>query len=73
MDKNNNGTTDKLVKKASGEAPNDQENLVELLSAPECVYPIQPVTSDSPTWIDELITYITSIILPDDRDRARKI
>lgn len=39
----------------------------------EHIYLAQAMISDSPTWVDELVDYISSDILLEDKDKARQI
>lgn len=71
VDRNSNETAKRLAKIASGETNNDLGSLVELLSTSEHIQPLQSAASYFPTWVDELVNYISLNILPDDKDKAR--
>lgn len=71
VDESHNEMADKMAKIVSGETPNDMGVTIELLSTLEHIYPLQQSILDSPTWIDELVNYICSDILPEDKNKAR--
>lgn len=73
VDQSNNEMADKFAKIASGETPNDMEIEIELYPSLAHIQPLQSVTCDPPTWVDELMNYISLDILPDDKERARHI
>lgn len=49
VDWNSNKVKDRLAKIVSGETPNDLRILIELLSTPKHIHPLQLATSDFPT------------------------
>lgn len=71
--RDDNEIVDKLAKITFGEAPNNLGITVDLISHSTSICPIQPIASDSQSWVDELINYILSDILPEDKDKARQI
>lgn len=73
IDRSKNEVADKLTKIASGETPNDLKIEIELYSSTTHIQPLHPIMSDAPTWVDEIINYISQDILPDDKERARQI
>lgn len=59
MDRSNNEVADKLAKIAAEKTPNDLEVEIELFPSPVHIQPLHPATSDPPTWVDEIMNYIS--------------
>lgn len=73
IDQSLNEATNKLVKIALRESPNDLGVSVELHSMLGSMLPLHQSALDPPTWIDELRDFISSSILPEDKNRVRQI
>lgn len=73
MDRSNNEVADKLAKIAAEKTPNDLEVEIELFPSPVHIQPLHPATSDPPTWVDEIMNYISQDILPNIKKKAMQI
>lgn len=72
IDRSQNLAADKLAKIASRESPNDQGITMELLTTLTHVLPLQQA-SFAPTWINKLRDFITSNVLPENKNNAKQI
>lgn len=60
-----------MAKISSGETPNDEGIEVEHPPLVTSIQPVRQTRSREPTWIDEIMDYISNDILPLDKVKAR--
>lgn len=71
IDLSKNEAANKLAKIALGETPNDDGIEIEHPPLVTSIQPVRQTGSREPTWIDEIMNYISNDILPLDKGKAR--